>query len=194
MTTTRFVAMTELAIAVCAALAPTGVQAQSRSQEQACAALANWSSGPDDLTITEARFYANRAVPAGPGPGGATPSSSALPAGDATMGAVTPTTTEPPSLPPGERMPASWRPCDNPPAGYSIGYPSDWYTATLDGQFACSFFHPEPFTIPANSEFPRVALQAGQTDETVAGYRDQVTDPAVPVSTNCGGSVPIACS
>ncbi len=72
MTTMRFVAMTGLAIAVCAAHAPTGVQAQSRSQEQACAALANWSSGPDDLTITEARFYANRAVPAGPGPGGAT--------------------------------------------------------------------------------------------------------------------------
>jgi hypothetical protein len=112
-----------------------------------------------------------------PGPGGSTPASSTLPLGDATMGTVTPTTTEPPSLPPGERMPASWRPCDNPPGGFSIGYPDDWHTATLDGQFACSFFHPEPFTIPANSEFPRVALQAGPTGESVAVYREQVTDP-----------------
>jgi hypothetical protein len=69
MTTMRFLAMTGLAVAVCAALAPTNVEAQTRAQERACAALASWSSGPADLTITEARFYANRAVPAGSGPG-----------------------------------------------------------------------------------------------------------------------------
>ena len=72
-------------------------------------------------------------------------------------------------------MPASWRACDNPPAGYSIGYPGDWYAA--EGAYECQFFHPEPFTIPANSEFPPLALNAAQSDATVAAYRTQVTDP-----------------
>ncbi|HEY8521546.1 MAG TPA: DUF6351 family protein [Gammaproteobacteria bacterium] len=69
MTTVRFLAMSGLAVAVGATLAPTKVEAQTRAQERACAALASWSSGPADLTITEARFYADRTVPAGPGPG-----------------------------------------------------------------------------------------------------------------------------
>jgi hypothetical protein len=116
-----------------------------------------------------------------PGPGDLTADPSASsPAGEATLGSAEPTTSDTgasPTLPPGERMPASWRACDNPPGGYSVGYPADWHTATLDGQFACSFFHPEPFTIVANSEFPRVALQTHQTGETMATYRDQMTDP-----------------
>jgi hypothetical protein len=116
-----------------------------------------------------------------PGPGDTTPGpSSTTPAGDAnlgTAGAPTTTATTPPVAQPDERMPASWRACDNPPAGYSIGYPGDWYTESLDGQFACSFFDPEPFTILPNSEFPRVALQAGPTDTTVATYRGFMTDP-----------------
>ncbi len=68
MTTARFVAVTGLAVAACAAYAPAEVQAQSRAQQRACAALADWSAGPEDLTITEARFYPSRAVAA---PGGA---------------------------------------------------------------------------------------------------------------------------
>ena len=81
----------------------------------------------------------------------------------------------PPAVPPGERMPANWRACDNPPGGYSIGYPQDWHTA--DGEYRCEFFHPEPFTIPANSEFPPLALNAAQSGVPVATYRAQVTDP-----------------
>jgi hypothetical protein len=116
------------------------------------------------------------------GPSGepsADPSTSA-PSGQAVLGTeetTTPTPTSAPivSLPPGERMPASWRPCDNPPAGYSIGYPEDWHTG--EGQYRCRFFHPEPFTIPANSEFPRLALNAEQTQYTVAEYRALITDP-----------------
>lgn len=101
--------------------------------------------------------------------------------GEGTLGTAEPTptaitdATPTVTVPPGERMPASWRPCDNPPSGYSIGYPQDWYTA--DGEYRCRFFHPEPFTIPANSEFPPLALNAEQTQETVAEYRAQVTDP-----------------
>jgi feruloyl esterase len=65
MTTARLVAVTGLAFAALAAHAPA--QAQSRNQERACAALADWSAGPADLKITEARFYASRTVTARPG-------------------------------------------------------------------------------------------------------------------------------
>jgi hypothetical protein len=105
--------------------------------------------------------------------------SAAPPSGEVTLGLDDPapssTPTAAPVLPPVERMPASWRPCDNPPAGYSIGYPQDWYTG--DGEYRCRFFHPEPFTIPANSEFPPLALNAEQTQHTIAEYRTFITDP-----------------
>ena len=65
MTTVQLVAVTGLTIAALAVHAPT--QAQTRAEERACAALAGWSAGPEDLTITEARFYANRTVAARPG-------------------------------------------------------------------------------------------------------------------------------
>ena len=65
MTTARLVAATGLTIAALAAHAPA--QAQTRPEERACAALAGWSAGPEDLTITEARFYANRTIAARPG-------------------------------------------------------------------------------------------------------------------------------
>jgi feruloyl esterase len=61
MITARLVAATGLTIA---ALAQTPIQAQTR-EEQTCAALAGRSAG--DLTISEARFYANRGVAARPG-------------------------------------------------------------------------------------------------------------------------------
>jgi hypothetical protein len=107
---------------------------------------------------------------AGPGDPSAPPSE--LAAGDATIGIPegTPTVTAPI-----ERMPASWRACDKPTHGFSIGYPGDWHTA--EGEYRCLFFHPEPFMIPANSEFPPLALNAGPTGETVATYRGYVTDP-----------------
>ena len=65
MTTVQLVAVTGLTIAALAVYAPT--QAQTRAEERACAALAGWSAGPEDLTITEARFYADRTVAARPG-------------------------------------------------------------------------------------------------------------------------------
>ena len=107
------------------------------------------------------------------------PSTSSL-EGEGTLGTseptAAPTTPTPTAAPPaGERMPASWRACDNPPAGYSIGYPGDWHTAA--GEYRCRFFHPEPFTIPANSELPPLALNVDPTGEPIASYRAQVTDP-----------------
>ena len=63
MTTARLLAVTGLTIA---ALAAHNAQAQTK-QERACADLARWSGGPKDLTISEARFYANRKVATRPG-------------------------------------------------------------------------------------------------------------------------------
>lgn len=103
------------------------------------------------------------------------------PVGEGSLGTMEPAETAPPTptataaQPPGERMPADWLACDNPPAGYSIGYPQDWHTG--EGPYRCRFFHPQPFTIPANSELPPLALNAEQQQETVAEYRAQVTDP-----------------
>jgi hypothetical protein len=65
MKTAQLVAVTGLTIAALAVYAP--IHAQTRAEEQACAALAAWSGGPEDLTITEARFYANRTIAARPG-------------------------------------------------------------------------------------------------------------------------------
>jgi len=65
MTTARIIAVTGLTIAALAAQAQT--EAQTQAQERACAELARWSDGPENLTIDEARFYANRAVAARPG-------------------------------------------------------------------------------------------------------------------------------
>jgi feruloyl esterase len=65
MMTARLVAAAGVTIAALAAHAPG--EAQSRAQERACAALASWSGGPDDLTITEARFYVDRKAAARPG-------------------------------------------------------------------------------------------------------------------------------
>jgi hypothetical protein len=57
-------------------------------------------------------------------------------------------------------LPEGWTLCSNERAGYAIGYPADWHTATLEGEFECSFFDPEPFEIIPESEFPLTALQA----------------------------------
>lgn len=73
-----------------------------------------------------------------------------------------------------------WTLCSNERAGYAIGYPADWYTATLDGEFECSFFDPEPFEIIPESEFPFTALQAfpaGEEDRTFADVVAEYTDP-----------------
>jgi hypothetical protein len=104
------------------------------------------------------------------------------PAGPPPTAVQTPTpggngaTTTPPQQPV-EVMPASWKSCQNPLRGSSIGYPGDWFTTSLNPSQACSLFHPTAFTIPANSEIPRVAMNAFQTQDSAATYRAQATDP-----------------
>jgi hypothetical protein len=77
-------------------------------------------------------------------------------------------------------FPEGWTLCANERAGYEIGYPSDWHTATLDGEFECSFFDPEPFEIIPESEFPLTALQAfpaGEEDRSFDDIVKEYTDP-----------------
>ncbi len=54
-------------------------------------------------------------------------------------------------------------------------YPGDWYTAR--GEVACRFFDPEPFTVPANSDFGGTAMQADVVqqsfDDALAGLIDR---------------------
>jgi hypothetical protein len=73
-----------------------------------------------------------------------------------------------------------WASCTNERAGYEIRYPEDWHTATLDGEFECSFFDPEPFEIIEGSEFPLTALQAfpaGEEGRTFDQLVEEYADP-----------------
>jgi len=126
--------------------------------------------------LAGAALVVTAATACGPASPGGSPDTtgSTVPSADATPGGV-PTTTTTPAVPAGERMPGSWRACDNPTAGYSIGYPGDWHTA--EGQHRCSMFHPEPFEIPGQGTASRVALNTFQTDVTVATQRDRTMDP-----------------
>ena len=90
-----------------------------------------------------------------------------------------PTTAPPPPAPapPVEDLPASWKLCQNPLRGSSMGYPGDWYTTSLSPSDACSMFHPDPFTIVPNSDGPLVALHAYQSQSTAAQTLAGFTDP-----------------
>lgn len=67
-----------------------------------------------------------------------------------------------------------WSHCVDVSAGYDVQYPADWSTAT--GELACRFFEPEPFTVPADSDFGGTALevlpQEQPFDAALAGLID----------------------
>jgi hypothetical protein len=76
----------------------------------------------------------------------------------------------------GEVVRPGWSLCTNTRRGYSIGYPSGWYTTHLRASQACEYFDPAPFEIVPGTEFPPTALFTALTDETVETYVDQLTD------------------
>ncbi len=90
---------------------------------------------------------------------------------------TTPPPPAPPAQPPVEDLPASWKLCQNPIRGSSMGYPGDWHTTSLSPSDACSLFHPDPFTIVPNSDGPLVALHAYQSQSTAAQTLAGFTDP-----------------
>jgi hypothetical protein len=68
-----------------------------------------------------------------------------------------------------------WAHCVDTAQGYDVEYPADWQVAR--GRFACSFFDPDPFTVPESSDFSGTALQVGTVqqsfDDAVAGLIDR---------------------
>jgi hypothetical protein len=109
-----------------------------------------------------------------------TPSPDAAPSSSATAIIGAPDESASPSTAPSipiEDVPASWEVCQYPPGGFSVGHPGDWFTATGSGVTACSMFHPDPFSIPANSEYPRVAMTVVNIPESFATHMANLTDP-----------------
>lgn len=77
----------------------------------------------------------------------------------------------------GEDVRPGWSLCTNQRRGYSISYPSGWYTTHLRPSQACEYFDPEPFEIIEGTEFPPTGLFAALTDQSVESYVEQLTDP-----------------
>ena len=67
--------------------------------------------------------------------------------------------------------------CGNPEVGYSVRYPEGWHTNDGSVAPACSFFHPEPFEVPANTDAISMAILFSL--ETVAFERLRGGDPAI---------------
>ena len=66
--------------------------------------------------------------------------------------ASAPTTT--PTSPP----PDGTRECVS-PAGYRLDYPASWSTSSPTDRYPCRFFHPEPFTLPPDTEATGIAIR-----------------------------------
>jgi hypothetical protein len=58
-----------------------------------------------------------------------------------------------------EASEAAWSTCTNDAEGFSIDYPSGWYTDHPTPEFACRFFDPRRFEVPADSDFTGTALE-----------------------------------
>lgn len=67
------------------------------------------------------------------------------------------TAAQPAAAAPGT-TPPGWQRCVNPYENFSVGHPASWHTAQIRPQEVCRQFHPTPFTIPPESEYPLTAL------------------------------------
>lgn len=45
------------------------------------------------------------------------------------------------------------------PAGYRVEYPASWSTGSLTDRLPCRYFHPEPFTLPPDTEATGIAIR-----------------------------------
>ena len=66
--------------------------------------------------------------------------------------AIQPTVTGTPPPPDGTKECVS-------PAGYRLEYPASWSTSGLTDRLPCRFFHPEPFTLPPDTEATGIAIR-----------------------------------
>jgi hypothetical protein len=67
-------------------------------------------------------------------------------------------------------------PCTNDAAGFTIRYPAGWHTDTVGPGGECLFFDPEPFAVPANSDFTGTALEVHVPQEPFDAVVRSLTD------------------
>ncbi|HWH36010.1 MAG TPA: hypothetical protein VNT56_11920 [Acidimicrobiales bacterium] len=80
---------------------------------------------------------------------------------------TTASSTSPSTMAPATTAPAStatsaatseWPTCRRPRGFFSVAYPPDWSTNTGEVSPPCTFFHPEPFTVPEATEVVDLAV------------------------------------
>jgi hypothetical protein len=67
----------------------------------------------------------------------------------------------------------SWNTCTNTTQGFSIDYPTGWYTDHPSPELACRFFDPRPFEVPEEGDFTGTALEVrlgGTFDDALADF------------------------
>jgi hypothetical protein len=62
--------------------------------------------------------------------------------------------------------------------GYSLEYPDGWHAELSFPGWQCALFDPNPFTVTANSEIPRVAVVVSVAEFSFNSSVAQYTDPA----------------
>jgi hypothetical protein len=79
----------------------------------------------------------------------------------------------------GEReaaLPPGWALCSNHHRGFAIGYPARWHTDAAAAYDSCEYFDPEPFDVPAQSDFSGTALEVDPDGEDYTTVVDGLVD------------------
>jgi hypothetical protein len=92
------------------------------------------------------------------------------------------------SAPPAKpSLPHGWKRCVNVTENYSIGYPGSWHTTQIRPEEVCAQFHPSPFTIPPESEYPLTALNAKRVSAPPSRTDTEFEDTLLWERTTVGG-------
>lgn len=86
---------------------------------------------------------------------------------------VTDTPTPSPTQP---SLPAGWTTCSNEVHGYTIGYPEEWHTASVNRDNTCRWFDPNHFEVEPATEPPPTAITVNPTQRPYGKARAQLQD------------------
>jgi hypothetical protein len=73
-------------------------------------------------------------------------------------------------------LPGGWALCSNHERGFAIGFPARWYTDQVAEHESCEYFDPDPFEVPAQSDFSGTALEVDPGGETYKTVVDGLVD------------------
>ena len=73
--------------------------------------------------------------------------------------------------------PLGWASCANHHWGYTVDYPSDWYTTSLDARTRCTWFARERFELERGTDGPLVDLEVRATIGSFQQAARQLQDP-----------------